>query len=100
TVIVLFCTPLAFLLSNFALIKPVPPTGIGSFDQSGTVQPQDGRALSINRGASPTFLKVYVYSTERPSVIRPKSCSVFSNWITGKGPSGFCSAGWLVIPGT
>src|SRR5690606_17415186 len=45
TVTVLFCMLGCPLLSNSAFTKPSPPTGIGSFDQSGTVQPHVGCAL-------------------------------------------------------
>jgi hypothetical protein len=42
TVIVFVFGPAFPLVSNSAFTKPVPPTGIGSRVQSGTVQPHEG----------------------------------------------------------
>jgi hypothetical protein len=56
TVMVLFCIPGLPLLSNLAFTNPVPPAGIGSFVQSGTVQPHEGCAFCMTSGASPVFL--------------------------------------------
>src|SRR5688572_18566631 len=41
TVTVLFWALVLPLVSNLAFTKPVPPTGIGSLLQSGTVQPHE-----------------------------------------------------------
>src|SRR5690606_13248717 len=57
TVIDLLCFPTRPLLSNTALISPVPPGGMGSLVHSGTVQPQEAIALEIIRLLDPTFLK-------------------------------------------
>lgn len=45
TVMVLLLIPGFPPLSNSAVICPVPPTGIGSCDQVGTVHPHEGCAL-------------------------------------------------------
>jgi hypothetical protein len=51
TVIVLLLIPGLPLLSNSAVTKPVPPTGIGSCEYVGTVHPQEGWALWMISGA-------------------------------------------------
>ena len=56
TVTVLFWALVLPFVSNFAFTKPVPPAGIGSLLQSGTVHPHDPCALWIIKGASPVFL--------------------------------------------
>ena len=43
----LFCIPGLLLESNWTLISPDPPTGIGCLGHWGTVQPQAAVALEI-----------------------------------------------------
>jgi hypothetical protein len=51
TVMVLLLIPGLPLLSNSAVTTPVPPTGIGSCVHFGTVQPHEGWAFCLIRGA-------------------------------------------------
>lgn len=58
-------------MSYFTLITPVAPGAIGSFGQSGTVQPQDPFALVIIRGSLPVFLNSNVQFGSPPYLIFP-----------------------------
>ena len=72
----LFCIPGLLLESNWTLISPEPPTGIGCLGHCGTVQPQAAVAFDIIRGASPVFVNLNTWLTISPSLISPKLCSI------------------------
>ena len=55
-----------------AFTNPVAPGGIGIFDQSGVVQPQEACTLVITMGTFPLFVKMNSWVTGVPCLIFPK----------------------------
>jgi hypothetical protein len=92
--IVLICCIGFPFVSNLTFISPVSPTPIGSFGQSGTVQPHEAVALSITSGDFPVFVNSNIWFTISPSFTLPKSNSVLSIVKTGFGELSFIFFGF------
>ena len=66
---------------NFTATSAVSPGFIGSFGQTGTVQPQVASALVMIKSVFPEFVTLNTVETISPSLTVPKSYSVLSKLI-------------------
>src|SRR5215204_5844003 len=78
-VTVLSCMPIFPVELKVTLICPLSPFFIGSFGQTGTVQPHEPCASEMISGSLPTLEKLKSYVMDSPCLIVPKSYVSTSN---------------------